>query len=47
MRALETFRPPHPKQLFLAGFLSTKLFLKLQQTEGFLLHVFTPFRYIL
>lgn len=43
MRALKAFRPPHSKQLFLTGFFSTKLFLKLQQTESFLLHIFTPF----
>jgi len=45
VRALETLGPPHPKQLFLTGFLSAKLFLKLQQTKSLLLHIFTPFCY--
>jgi hypothetical protein len=45
-RALEAFGPPHPEQLLLTGFLSTKLFLKLQQTEWFLLHEITPFCFL-
>jgi hypothetical protein len=35
--------PPQAKQMFLAGFLSAKLFLKLHQTEGFLLHRLAQF----
>jgi hypothetical protein len=46
-RALEAFGPPQPKQLFLTGFLGTKLFLKLQQTERFMLHDFTPICYLI
>jgi hypothetical protein len=45
-RALEAFGPTQPKQLFLTGFLSAKLFLKLQQTESFLLHDFAPICYL-
>jgi len=44
--ALEAFGPPHPKQLLLTGFLGTKLFLKLQQTERFLLHKITSIYYL-
>ena len=45
-RALEAFGPTQLKQLFLTGFLGTKLFLKLQQTESFLLHDFAPICYL-
>ncbi len=45
-RALEAFRPSHPKQLLLTGFFGTKLFLKLHQAEWFLLHALAPIRYI-
>jgi hypothetical protein len=37
-------RPAQTKQMLLAGFLGAKLFLKLHQTEGFLLHHLAPFR---
>jgi len=46
LRTLEAFGPPHPKQLLLTGFLSTKLFLKLQQTEWFLLQKITQICYL-
>jgi hypothetical protein len=46
-RALEAFGPTQPKQLFLTGFLGTKLLLKLQKTESFLLHAFTPICYLI
>jgi hypothetical protein len=45
-RALEAFGPTQPKQLFLTGFLGTKLLLKLQQTESLLLHDFAPICYL-
>jgi hypothetical protein len=35
--------PTHTKQMFLTGFFSAKLFLKLPQAEGFLLHRLAPF----
>ena len=35
--------PTQAKQIFLTSFLSTKLFLKLHQAEGFLLHRLVPF----
>jgi hypothetical protein len=35
--------PTQAKQMFLTGLLSAKLFLKLHQTEGFLLHRLAPF----
>jgi hypothetical protein len=35
--------PPQAKQMFLTGFFSAKLFLKLHQAEGFLLHRLAPF----
>ena len=41
-RAFEAFGPSHPKQLLLTGLFGTELFLKLQQTERFLLHKITP-----
>jgi hypothetical protein len=41
-RALETFEPTQPKQLITTRFLGPKFFLKLSQTESFLMHQFTP-----
>jgi len=38
--------PPQAKQMFLTGFLSAKLFLKLYQAEGFLLHRLAQFKQI-
>jgi hypothetical protein len=35
--------PPQAKQMLLTGLLSAKLFLKLHQAEGFLLHRLAPF----
>jgi hypothetical protein len=35
--------PAQAKQMFLTGFLSAELFLKLHQAEGFLLHRLAPF----
>ena len=46
-RAFEAFGPPHPKQLLLTGLFGTELFLKLQQTERFLLHKITPICYLI
>jgi hypothetical protein len=46
MRTFEAFGPPHPKQVLLTGFLSTKLLLKLQQTKWFLLHKVTQICYL-
>jgi hypothetical protein len=46
-RAFEAFGPPHPKQLLLTGLFGTELFLKLQQTERFLLHKVTPICYLI
>jgi hypothetical protein len=45
--ALEAFGPTQPKKLFLTGFLGTKLPLKLQQTESFLLRDFAPICYLI
>jgi hypothetical protein len=39
----ESLGPTQAKQMFLTGFLSAKLFLKLHQAEGFLLHHLAPF----
>jgi len=39
--------PPQAKQMFLTGFLSAKLFLKLYQAEGFLLHRLAQFKQII
>jgi hypothetical protein len=40
----ELFWPAQPKQMFLTGYFSAKLFLKLHQAEGFLLHRHSSFR---
>jgi hypothetical protein len=42
----ESLRPTQAKQMFLTGFLSAKLFLKLHQTEWGLLHHLAPFNQI-
>jgi hypothetical protein len=39
----KSLRPTQAKQMFLTGFLSAKLLLKLHQAEGFLLHRLAPF----
>ena len=45
-QALEALGPPHPKQLLLTSFFGTKLFLKLQQTEGLLFHDITQISFL-
>jgi hypothetical protein len=45
VRPLEAFGPTQPKQLFLTGFLGSKLLLTQQQTESFLLHGYTQICY--
>jgi hypothetical protein len=39
----KALRPTQAKQMFLTGFLSAKLFLKLHQTEWGVLHCLAPF----